>query len=109
MLYSDFGYAYFGPISLSAGGMLEKMDDLPSLGAVPPGLEAFHGQVDSGNFQSSNLTLSAHGKFWLLLKTLDYCPRQCRWDSEHPTPLSWGFCLLFAFIKPLYDIIDLCL
>ncbi|QKD48535.2 uncharacterized protein FOBCDRAFT_236193 [Fusarium oxysporum Fo47] len=67
------------------------MDDLPSLGAVPPGLEAFHGQVDSGNVQSSNLTLSAHGKFWLLLKTLDYCPRQCRWDSEHPTPLSWGF------------------
>ncbi|KAI3585641.1 major facilitator superfamily domain-containing protein [Fusarium oxysporum f. sp. albedinis] len=73
------------------------MDDLTPLGAVPPGPEAFHGQVDLGNVQSSNLTLSAHGKFWLLLKTLDYCPRQCRWDSEHPTPLSWGLCLLFAF------------
>ncbi|EMT73459.1 Putative transporter ygaY [Fusarium odoratissimum] len=73
------------------------MDDLTPLDAVPPGPEAFHGQVDSGNVQSSNLTLSAHGKFWLLLKTLDYCPRQCRWDSKHPTPLSWGLRLLFAF------------
>lgn len=75
MLYSDFGYAYFGPISLSGGGILENMDDSTPLGAVPLGREAFHGQVDSGNVQSSNLTLSAHGKFWLLLKTLDYCLR----------------------------------
>lgn len=76
----------------------------PTASADPAhALETTQQSTDSGAIPEPKGPGGSHHATFSFLKTLNYCPPNCRWDNDHPRPLSWGLCLLFAFVRAPFD------